>query len=74
MRQGQEHVQSIHLRHDYVCNDQIRRPLAIQLKPLKTVGSLRDLIPRLFKSGAEERINAVIDIRIVAMEETLTIL
>jgi hypothetical protein len=32
-RQGQDHVQPIHLRHDNVCNDQIRRPLAIQLKP-----------------------------------------
>jgi hypothetical protein len=37
-----------------VCDDQVRRPVAVQLKPLATVGNLRDLIPYRFKSGAEE--------------------
>ena len=60
MRQGQEHVQPIQLGHDNVCDDQIRRPVAVQLKPLTTVGSLRDLIPRLFKSGAEEYTDEVV--------------
>jgi hypothetical protein len=53
-RQFQEHVQPIQFGHDNVCDDQIRRPLAVQLKSLTTVGSLRDFIPFRFKSGAEE--------------------
>ena len=31
-RQFQEHVQPIQFGHDNVCDDQIRRPLAVQLK------------------------------------------
>ena len=52
--QFQEHVQPIHLRHHNVCDAQIRRPVAVQLKSLTTVDSFRDLIPCRFKIGAEE--------------------
>ena len=68
-RQFQEHVQPIQLGHANVCADQVRRPVTVQLKPLATVGSLRDLIPCRFK--AEWRSTRMISsssmIRVVAM-------
>ena len=70
------HVQPIHLRHDNVGDDQIRRPLTAQIKPLTAVGSFRDLILRLFKSGSEKYTNDffVSDDRIVAITNTFLLL
>ena len=62
--------------HDNVGDDQFRRSLTVQIKPLTAVGSFRDLIPRLFKSGSEKYTGDVfvIDDRIVAIANTLLLL
>src|SRR4029079_11737085 len=57
--QFQEHVQSIQFGHDNICDDQVRRPVAVPLKPLTTVYSFRDLVPFRLKSGTEEHTNGL---------------